>query len=111
MERKYTPGPWFVGNHPALPHLGVVKPVLMGPHVHVLANHEGGHVGLHMPNAHLIAAAPELYEALEAMTETVNAMLGHAYMRPDAPPTRKAQLDTDLTNAQAALAKARGEAQ
>lgn len=55
------------------------------------------------PIAHLIAAAPELYDALDAIVSQISAMQAIG---------DKTRLDgsTYLTKARAALAKARGEA-
>lgn len=55
-------------------------------------------VGFRAPDAHLIAAAPELYEALQAF---VTFHSGHAMA--------DGSLKVAMQNARAALAKARGE--
>jgi hypothetical protein len=81
-ERKWTPGPWSIGSDLTFGPNG------WGVGVIVAAN-----TGDTIADAHLIAAAPDLYEALDALYES------------DTPP------DFELwMKAKAALAKARGEA-
>lgn len=69
---QHTPGPWFVHNHsrPFAIYAGpkghddsVARPdAILG---HVFKSHVNGHQGQQIANAHLIAAAPELLDALE----------------------------------------------
>jgi len=80
-EHKWTPGPWRV--------FGGDKVVTVGPHCKLVAETDPA-------NAHLIAAAPDLYEALCIMIEYCNAEPG-TMVYPG-------------TQAATALAKARGEA-
>ena len=64
-EAKPTPGPWELGTHPGDHNLNIIKPVLFGNRVTVLPQHEGGHVSIkNIADARLIAAAPDLLEAL-----------------------------------------------
>ena len=76
-ETKWTPGPWHVlkargyahgpvdkNNAPVVTWTGMARP-----------RQEDG-----MANAHLIAAAPELYEALEEALETIHALIDEGYM-------------------------------
>jgi len=63
-----TPGPWEVGQHPAMTRGWIVRPVLFGKRAHTLLESEGGHVVIHnAADARLIAAAPELLGALKAL--------------------------------------------
>lgn len=99
-ERKFTGGPheivhpdteggdYFIGADGR--NGGVFVARLMGPH------REG--------NAYLYAAAPELYDALEALTSLAETKV---YPQPDKPDSDWAKVKA----AQAALAKARGESQ
>lgn len=88
-EAKFTPGPWryeqdFLSCRVAAPKFGGVAKVF-------------GSNPTCVANAHLIAAAPELYEALEAVELARNSDEPHDWQRA-----------TNLSAA--ALAKARGEA-
>lgn len=97
-RRQYTPGPWFFGR------TGRDKRMILGgpngKYVTTVTIHQIPHLmGLldepeREANAQLIAAAPELLEALEAAHEE----LGFHYYEPE--------LEKQITNA---LAKARGE--
>ncbi len=85
----WTPGPWAarIGNAGSNHPLFVTAP-----------NHDGLRPWCDA-DAHLIAAAPELYEALEQMTVAYGLIC--AAIQADGMP--------ELTPARAALAKARGE--
>lgn len=109
-EIKWTPGPWCC--HISDPHLGINgKPINDGiPYEYYItgSNENGGSV---LPilgrthnwpenfeaNAHLIAASPELYAALDLLVKDIADY--EAWQRPC----------HALDVAQAALAKARGE--
>lgn len=57
---------WEVGQHPAVSKGWVVRPIMFGRNVRVLPESEGGHVMFKDESvAHLVAAAPEMLEALE----------------------------------------------
>jgi hypothetical protein len=96
METKWTPGPWRVnkygsvgaGETGALPIVAEVQPIY-GADLRY---------GSHAANARLIAAAPELYEALEA--------IGAVFLRRG---TREEYDNAYRQAGIAALAKARGE--
>lgn len=65
---KHTP--WEVGQHPAVSNGWIVRPILFGSNVRVLPESEGGHVIIRDERiARLIAAAPDLLEALESLVE------------------------------------------
>jgi hypothetical protein len=102
---SHTPGPWFVGpslepdgNCLAAPVMGLDAFV-----AHVLFDDEGDSEAT--ANARLIAAAPDMLEALEAW---------HLYdSRDDSGPNAGVQMmldyDRALTLTRAAIAKARGQ--
>jgi len=99
MSAKFTPGPWAVypgtdGNEicavdhsPGLP----IRQVICGPR-------RGENW---IANAHLIAAAPDMYEALQDLI----ALAEHAMRE-----AGDYDINGELEDARAALAKARGEA-
>ena len=88
MEKKWTPGPWHVNKD--------------RHHKNWLCD-DYGPIYLTLSNAHLIAAAPDLYEALEAAEESIATFIGvHGY------PMDSGAGDV-LRQVSAALAKARGE--
>lgn len=72
---KHTP--WEVGQHPAVSNGWIVRPILFGSNVRVLPESEGGHVVIRDEIvARLIAAAPDLLEALMTARETIRALHG-----------------------------------
>jgi len=94
--RKWTPGPWFNGGK------------LIGGCLEVLADggrmqvaRVNGKAGEQEANAALIAAAPELYEALAGFVDWFNAQELHHVI--------KGAAREPHTRARAALAAARGE--
>jgi len=74
-ETSHTPGPWEVVERPAaLESVFIVRPVMLGGHIKVFLDHEGGYVGLKSEaDARLIAAAPLLLEAVKA-TKRYNSL-------------------------------------
>lgn len=75
-EQGFTPGPWwacFAEDQPVAYYRGLVMYVSSDPYITVCTGHEGDKSGrICAPdeweaNARLIAAAPELYEALKAV--------------------------------------------
>lgn len=97
-------GPWEVGQHPAIARGWIVKPVLFGSHVRVLPECEGGHVLLlDEADARLIAAAPEMLDALEY------AVADMAYGEEPALDQDGQEFDP-FKKMRAAIARAKGEA-
>lgn len=96
---KWTPGPWRVedleiyGSRPGRPYILVAT--VPKNHVSEFAPVEPQAV----PTVHLIAAAPDLYEALERIVKWMDAQGFNALY----------QDDTAIKDARAALAKSRGE--
>lgn len=100
-ETKFTPGPWFAhDDHPqhACYHIAPADYW----HDELATIYSPGDPEADA-NASLIAAAPELYEALAALDE--------AYCRAGGDLTREERFEDRkrLINARAALAKARGQ--
>lgn len=101
MGAPWTPGPWEVGQHPAMTTGWIIRPVLFGSQAYALPQHEGGHIVIrNEANARMIAAAPDLAEACRMLVESYDAetgayALGRLYEARDA--------------ARLALSKARGE--
>ena len=100
---KWTPGPWFSVN------IGTDEEPMMDVKAARIAGQEPRHCvaicatgdspqPMETANAHLIAAAPELYEALEDCLNWID------YMSLAGPAT-----DTTKARIETALAKARGE--
>jgi len=109
MKTAFTPGPWEVIA--ACEHHGAYVTSPWGTTLADLYNMSNpsdlsvrnGGSSKPIPfvdseaNAHLIAAAPELYQALEALCELADGLGEHL------------EFDAACENARAALAKARGE--
>lgn len=101
-ERKWTPGPWVAVRNSAYWEVNPANgagdgdvPFTIGD---VCASSPGNaDGGLQKANAHLIAAAPDLYDALQEMVDYCNAECGSKIY-----PGHQANQ---------ALAKARGETQ
>lgn len=115
MSTKFTPGPWAIdwyecvassSDAKELKHEGVKTgdvfwrmPKSIGP-ITAEHSHWGGlMLDVEAADAHLVAAAPDLYEALERTLSWLAGYQGGACLRPDGP----------YDQARAALAKARGE--
>ena len=107
-EAKFTKGPWRAtgtyGDASSEPGCVYSPAISYEPKGNMIASMTGyfGKNG-QIANAHLIAAAPELYEALRMAANDLNTA---AHFLPD---TGLALLET-VKQAHAALAKARGEA-
>lgn len=96
-ELKYTPGPWEM-------NLGVDGAVVYHPDQGTIADIPMD-LSAHPHNARLIAAAPELLEALEELERIVSGPISDA-LTGDA--LAEAGAYTALENAISAIAKAKG---
>ena len=94
METKHTPGPWIL-KYVAHSKRGAVRIVDKATHGRICEVQAARQDMEGAPNARLIAAAPELLEALQ---EIVAAADGEGW----------SQLDAGFTKARAAVAKALG---
>ena len=99
-ERKWTPGPWEIGNDNRIEDGGYGVAVIVDD----CPNHEAS------ANAHLIAAAPDMYEALKTARDYVFDASNGGLVWSDGHNDPLVEMATgDLTRIDAALAKARGE--
>ncbi|OUJ16378.1 hypothetical protein HK28_00110 [Acetobacter sp. DsW_063] len=99
---KFTNGPLHVDFGECIRIKDESGTVATVTHVHLTGRRNPEQV---IANAHLIAAAPELYEALEETLEQAIACFTHHYgENPEG-----GSLPEYITKAQSALAKARGE--
>ena len=106
QERKWVPGPW---ESRAAARDGFWVSAKVAPYVVVETEDIEGHYGAVIgdANAHLIAAAPDLYEALEAAIEC--GLVPSSTAKNGGAPSFARQVHVaDMIRA--ALAKARGEA-
>lgn len=100
----HTPGPWKVegakqeGLSVRADHYGVV------------CNIPGYGVGAREANARLIAAAPEILQALENLEVAMNTVNYVWDKQPENMWKAMQRVDADLKAARAAIAKAKGEA-
>ena len=93
---KFTPGPWLIGEDQCVDETWSIVTTSGGS---IIANVNDRHD--RKANAHLIAAAPDLYEALEKLRSYSDAIAaGRINYRPG----------DHIAVADAALAKARGQA-
>ena len=106
-DTKFTPGPWRYDRTNGSPTTG--EHMIAGAKPGYLAEVRDCGSGDVRANAHLIAAAPDLYAALEYYADTFCE--GFCNDLPQAG-TYIPEMDTDCSGckARAALAKARGEA-
>jgi len=124
-EPKWTPAPWQVEDPMGPDILSVVahadKPVYDWLHIVQLSCDADDDIPVRQvhANAHLIAAAPDLYERLEASTKTLilerdcyyeTMSLPDGTVPDDDDVAQLENLDAEIAANQAALAKARGEA-
>lgn len=102
-ELKWTPGPWSVdeSSEPAK-YAGLGDKCVRSKDGFIVALVMHEQPPIAMPNAHLIAAAPELYEALSNLLDFYEEHTSHyGYPRGGHDPVKEA--------AKSALAKACGE--
>lgn len=66
---KHTPGPWTVSELDARGEVSEYH-IFIEPNVAVIERKVAGHDQHDMADAHLIAAAPAMLEALEAVSQT-----------------------------------------
>lgn len=105
---KHTP--WEVGQHPAISNGWIVRPVLFGSNIRVLPESEGGHVIIRDERvARLIAAAPDLLEALEAHQGVSQLLAELEFCLDEERGEIERQLRDIEEQARAAIARARGE--
>jgi hypothetical protein len=96
-----TPGPWEAGVHPANPAMNIVRPIMFGRRMGKLPECEGGHSFIrNRADALLIAAAPDLHDALNKIAAYCDAFATQNSCMPNF-------LDV-LVLAEKALAKAEG---
>lgn len=88
MSNEFTPGPWTAVTLDDAGREIAFALVQAGSRLYMI-----GPENEHMPNARLIAAAPELLEALEGLLSIITDGLGNA---------------AEAVAARAAIAKARG---
>lgn len=100
MKTKFTPGPWnttwLVSDKPTIYAIGADIHQTLAR----LGEVDGVNGDVHRANAQLIAAAPEMYEALAALTDEVYRLSGF---------TMKPSTEVLMLTAMCALKKARGE--
>ena len=86
-QGKHTPGPWLLATSNSWRRFVSESPDVRGnPHVCEPITQNDGHPDLHFanggpdgPDAHLIAAAPELLEALEMADEIFSREIDESY--------------------------------
>lgn len=97
MDKKWTPGPWAVDGDG-------IKALVRGSDATIVAVRHRLPSETHEANAHLIASAPELYEALSSCADAINRKVDFTSESPS-----RLELIASAEVARAALAKARGE--
>jgi hypothetical protein len=71
MKPKFTPGPWELGDEAPLTIYAKDGYAVTG--IADADESEGGRPEEDVANAHLIAAAPEMYEALDVAADIIHA--------------------------------------
>lgn len=101
MAKKFTPGPWLVVPEDHVNGNFSIETPEYWPHY--VAQTVGGSLVDEKANAHLIAAAPELLEALELMLPNIEALAAERW--------GKAFLDTykPILKAKVAINKSYGK--
>ena len=107
-ERKWTPGPWVVYDFPGTYWPGIdakLTSIITWGEFEETNGVQGNSLEEAKANAQLIAAAPDLYEALEQARDTILELI-------NARNSEAEGSDEDWVGGiNAALSKARGEAQ
>lgn len=100
MKPKFTPGPWLCCHRPESPTIHYIHSdngsSCIGPFEIATVFESSGDGIQQRANAHLIAAAPEMYEALDALIDVIAG-------------NQKQSLAAATDHALYALKKARGE--
>ena len=104
-KTKFTPGPWRAKY--GLRHSPDECDITIGGDIFFLADMNGPNYAHCEANAHLIAAAPELYEKLAIVTDQLEKCA--ADLRGEYDDKDSDWLDNLVIEAKAVLAKARGE--
>lgn len=107
-EKKFTPGPWQ--TDPECGHESVLGPngaMVADCAIFGLSKQFRARGGDNVANAHLIAAAPDLYEALAALVSSITAITGDGGRRSWS--VNAARLAEAYDASIPALSKARGE--
>lgn len=105
-DTKFTPGPWVVDEDSNIDQIAVrIGTAVESPYCRDVSDlwacdiDESENNDQALANAHLIAAAPELYEELESLLDSLAAT----------PELNLSSWGIETDSAKAALAKARGE--
>lgn len=117
-EPKFTPGPWRIEDETTLvwgacnpddtSSYGMGYPITECRTTNISSWAKGPDAEEGIANARLIAAAPDMYEALEAVLPFVPISFATT-SRPGNANEKNEKLAAALSQARAALAKARGE--
>jgi hypothetical protein len=107
MESKHTPGPWTVYDDSNDGKTGRIEIAAIGKTVARIYNSVPAQ---DLPNALLMAAAPDLLEALSNLELSANTVQYCFDRRPENFGTALTQLTADAKRARDAIARARGEA-
>ena len=111
-QAKHTPGPWALGQNPAAIESGsfsnmlVVRPEGEFPHGLWVADCGNHYDPEHLANARLIAAAPDMLEALGQAQGLLNPLSGFVKQ---GNAIQRRHLDKVRDEIRAAIAKATGE--
>ncbi len=107
-ETRFTPGPWRLDAEEVATVLG--PDGFMTADCLILSVRKGAPTDKRCrANAHLIAAAPDLYAAVKAAVEAYDEMVASLGDDDTSEPAPGSLDSPDITLARAALAKARGE--
>lgn len=104
---QHTPGPWDCSSNPSNTCEVIRSPVRPAAKIAEVHSYDGRlpNKGERKANAHLIAAAPDMFEALQHLAEL------YAEVALDVLGLADVEIADHLRKADAALARARGEVQ